>query len=161
MPPKELPPQTGEVMMTKGAVVAFGPGYLENTLQLIKESKGALENGLVLSCERIDDLIIPDGPVHNCLMIFFHRKPAHMDPGAWDTALLQGVDLRAFPPRRLGVADRTPEEPTVELVPAGDEMQLIVSWLRPLESAHIVRTARAIERSYVEHGGQYGHPDAA
>lgn len=155
MSPKELPPQTGELMMTKGAVVVFGPGYLENTLRLAKEAKGELEKALVLSCERIDDLIIPDGPVHNCLMIFFHRKPAQFDLGAWDTALLQGIDLRAFPPRRLGVADRTPEEPTVELVPAGGELQLIISWLRPLESAHIVRTARAIERSFLEHGGEY------
>lgn len=156
MAAKRLPPQTAELMLTKGAVVAFGPGYLENTLQLIKNTKGALENSLLLSCEKIDDLIIPDGPVHNCLMIFFHRKPARMDLGAWDTALLQGIDLRAFPPRRLGVPDRTPEEPTVELVPAGEELQLIVSWLRPLESAHIVRTARAIEASYLANGGGYG-----
>lgn len=146
--------------MTQGAVVIFGPGYLENSLRLIKAMKGTLEQTTLLSFERIDDVIIPDGPVLHCSMIFFHRKPAHMDLGAWDTALLQGIDLRAFPPRRLGVPDRTPEEPKTELVPAGgDEMQLILSWLRPLESAHIVRVARAIERSFLEHGGRYGAAD--
>lgn len=155
MPPKELPPRTAELMMTRGAVVAFGPGYLENSLQLAREMKGALEDMAFLSCERIGDLIVPDAPVLNCTMIFFHRKPAHMDAGAWDTALLQGVDLRAFPPRRLGVPDKTPEEPNVELVPAGGEMQLILSWLRPLESAHITRVARAVEDSYLRNGGAY------
>lgn len=155
MPPKELPAHVGELMTTQGAVLFFGPGHLANSLKLIEEMKSALEHTTFLSFEKIDDVVLPDGPVLNCTMVFFHRKPPHMDLGDWDTALLQGIDLRAFPPRRLGVPDKTPEEPTVELAPAGLEMQLILSWLRPLEAAHIVRVARAIERSYLEHGGEY------
>lgn len=155
MAAKELPPHVGELLMTRGAVVFFGPGHLANSVKLIEEMKETLEHTTFLSFEKIDDLIIPDGPVLNCTMVFFHHRPPHMDLGAWDTALLQGIDLRAFPPRRLGVPDKTPEEPTVELAPAGREMQLILSWLRPLEAAHIVRVARAIERSYLEHGGEY------
>lgn len=162
MPPKELPPQTGERMMRHGAVVIFGPDYLENSLQLLKEMKGALESIAVLSCEKIDDLRIPDGPVLNCTMIFFHRRPSHMDVGAWDTALLKGLDLSSRPPKGLGVGDQSPEEPTVELVPAGEgAMQLILAWLRPLELSHIVQTAREIERAYRENGGQYGKPPTA
>ncbi|MDD5305066.1 MAG: hypothetical protein PHS14_18360 [Elusimicrobia bacterium] len=156
MAQQELPPQTGERMIRHGAVVIFGPDYLENSLQLLKEMKEALTSTVVLSCEKIDDLAIPSGPVLNCTMIFFHRKPSHMDAGAWDTALLKGADLSSRPPKGLGVADQSPEEPKVELVPAGgDEMQLILAWLRPLESSHIVQAARAIERAYLENGGSY------
>lgn len=159
MPESDLPPQAAEIMLQNGAALLFGPSCLENSLQLINDLKGAIPDLAIFSCEAIDDLRLPDGPALNGSLIFFHRKPAHMDPGAWDTTLLRGIDLRSFPPRRLGVADRTPEEPTVELVPAGGaEMQLIVTWLRPLESGHLVRVARAIERSYREHGGQYHDP---
>ncbi|MDP3543029.1 MAG: hypothetical protein Q8T11_11245 [Elusimicrobiota bacterium] len=143
-------------MLQNGAVVLFGPSYLENSLQLVNGLKGAIPDLAILGCEKIADLRIPDGPLLNGSLIFFHRKPSHMDAGEWDSILLQGIDLRAFPPRRLGVGDRSPEEPTVELVPAGGaEMQLIVTWLRPLESGHLVRAARALERSYMEHGGQH------
>lgn len=156
MPAQDLPPQTGERMMTQGAVVLFGPDYLENSLLLAQEAKDATGSAAVLCCEKIDDLNIPDGPVLNCALIFFHRRPAHLDLGAWDTALLQGIDLRAVPPRGLGVADKTPEAPGVELVPVdGTETQLILTWLRPLESGHILRVARAIERSFLQHGGAY------
>ncbi len=156
MTPNDLPPQTAELMLQNGAVVLFGPDYLENSLQLANDLKGALPGLAIISCEKIDDLSIPDGPLLNGSLIFFHRKPAHLDAGAWDTTLLKGIDLRAFPPRRLGVGDRSPEEPTVELVPAGGaEMQLIITWLRPLESGHLMRVARAIEQSYREHGGRY------
>ena len=161
MAPLDLPPQTGERMMRHGAIVLFGPDYLENSLQLLKQMKGALDGLAVLSCEKIDDLVIPNGPVLNCTMIFFHRRPARMDVGAWDTALLKDVDLDSQPPKGLGVSDRSPEAPSVELVPVSEsEMQLIVAWLRPLESSHIVETARAIERTYLENGGQYGKPSA-
>jgi len=156
MPPKDLPPQTAELFLTRGAVVLFGPDYLDNSLQLINEMKGALDGIAVLSCEKIDDLRLPNGPVLNCSMIFFHRRPARMDVGAWDTALLEGVNLQSQPPKGLGVADQSPEMPNVELVPvSGDEMQLIVTWLRPLASNHIVETARAIERAFLEHSGRY------
>jgi len=122
--------------------------------------KDTLASTVVLSCEKIDDLRVPNGPVLNCSMIFFHRRPALMDVGAWDTALLEGVDLRSLPPKGLGVGDQSPEMPAVELVPvSGDEMQLIVTWLRPLASNHIVETARAIERAFLEHGGRYNESD--
>ena len=140
----------------RGAIILFGPDYLENSLLLIKQMKDALTSMAVLSCEKIDDLRIPNGPVLNCTLIFFHRRPSHMDAGAWDTALLKGVELRSQPPKGLGVTDTSPEEPTVELVPVDkDEMQLILAWLRPLESSHVVAAARAIERAYQEYGGQY------
>ena len=156
MPPKELPPQIGEIMLQRGALVLFGPGYLENALRLVEDLKGETPDIAIISCEKIDDVRIPDGPVLTGSLMFFHRKPAHLDAGAWDTVLLQGLDLRSMPPRRLGVPDRTPEEPAVELAAAGgDEMQLILTWLRPLESGHLVRIARAVERSYQEHGGLY------
>src|SRR5688500_18953195 len=125
MSPKKLPPQTAELMMLHGAAVLFGPDYHENTLQLIKMMKDRLGGLQILSCERIDDLIVPSGPVLACSMTFFHRMPAHMNPGTWDTALLKGVELASRPPKGLGVADQSPEEPRVELVPVGgDEMQL-------------------------------------
>lgn len=156
MTPNDLPPQAAELMLQNGAAVLFGPSYLENSLQLVQDLKGAIPDLALLGCEKVDDLRLPDGPLLNGSLIFFHRKPDHLDAGAWDTTLLQGIDLRSFPPRRLGIGDRSPEEPTVELVPAGGaEMQLIVTWLRPLESGHLVRVARAIERSYGEHGGQH------
>lgn len=155
---KELPPRVGEIMMTQGAAVLFGPDYLENTLLLTKE--GALEGLAVLSCEKIDDLRIPSGPVLACSMIFFHRVPSDMSFGSWEEALLKSVVLRSHPPKGLGVSDKSPEDPKVEFVRVGGkrEMQLILTWLRPLESSHLVQTARAIERSYLEHGGEYGKP---
>ena len=73
MAPKKLPPQVGEMMLLNGAVVAFGPDYLENSLLLLKQMKETLAGMAVLTCEKIDDLRIPSGPVLNCLMIFFHR----------------------------------------------------------------------------------------
>lgn len=157
---KELPPQVGEMMMMQGAVVVFGPDYLENTLLMIKEMKGALSDMAVLSCEKIDDLRIPSGPVLACSMIFFHRVPSEMTFGSWERALLKDVVLRSHPPKGLGVSDKSPEDPRVEFVEVGDEreMQLILTWLRPLESSHFVQTARAIERSYLDNGGQYGKP---
>lgn len=156
MPPKDLPPQTAELFLTRGAVVLFGPDYLANSLELINQMKGRLDGIAVLSCEKIDDLRLPNGPVLNCTMIFFHRRPARMDVGAWDTALLEGVELLSHPPKGLGVDDQSPEMPAVELVPVSDtEMQLIVTWMRPLASNHIVESARAIERSFVAHGGAY------
>ena len=162
MTPKDLPPQIGEMMLTRGAVVLFGPDYLENTLELLKQMKDALDGMAVLSCEKIDDLRIPNGPMLNCSMIFFHRRPAHMDAGNWDTALLKGVDLISQPPKGLGVDDQSPESPSVELAPvSADEMQLIVSWLRPLASNHVVEAARAIESAFLEHGGRYNEPDAS
>lgn len=159
MAPKELPPGTAEAMLKRGAVVLFGPDYLVNSLQLIEEAKETLGATVVLSCEKIDDLRIPNGPVLSCTMIFFHRRPAAADVGAWDTALLDGVELTAPPPKGLGVADQSPQLPAVELVPVGgDEMQLIVAYSRPLASAHIVHTARAIERAFLAHGGRYNDP---
>lgn len=159
MTPKELPPGTAEAMLKRGVVVLFGPDYLVNSIQLIKEAEETLGATVVLSCEKIDDLRIPNGPVLNCSMIFFHRRPAGMDVGLWDTALMDGVELRAMPPKGLAVADRSPQMPTVELVPVGgDEMQLILAYPRPLASAHIVHTARAIERAFLAHGGRYNEP---
>ena len=80
--------------------------------------------------------------------------------GSWETALLKGFDLSSQPPKGLGVSDKSPEEPKVEFVRVGGdrEMQLILTWARPLESSHCVQTARAIERSYLENGGQYVKP---
>lgn len=162
MTPKELPPGTADLLLTRGAVVLFGPDYLVNSLQLIKETKDTLGGVVVLSCERIDDLRIPNGPVLNCTMIFFHKRPAGMDVGAWDTALLHGhgLDLRSQPPKGLAVPDQTPEMPAVELVPVeGQDMQLILAWRRPLASSHIVHTARAIERAFLDNGGVYDEGD--
>jgi hypothetical protein len=152
---KELPPQVGEMMLTRGAVVVFGPDYLENTLLMFKELQGALAGRACLSCEKIDDLRIPSGPVLNCLMIFFHRVPSDMSFASWEEALLKGIVLRSHPPEGLGVSDKSPEDPRVQFVPVGGnrEMQLILTWLRPLESSHLVQTAQAIERSYLENGG--------
>jgi len=157
--PKKLPPQAAEMMMLHGAAVLFGPDYLENSLQLMKAMKDRLGGMQILSCEKIDDLILPSGPVLACSMTFFHRMPPHMNFGTWDTALLKGVELASRPPKGLGVADQSPEDPKVELIPVGgDEMQLVLAWLRPLEAAHIVLTARALERAYLEHGGLYPPP---
>lgn len=160
MAPKELPPQVGEMMLRQGAVVLFGPDYLENSLLLLKELKGALAGKAVLSCEKIDDLRIPRGPALNCVMIFFHRVPSDAALGSWEAALLKGVVPRSTPPQGLGVGDESPEDPTLEFAPAGEErkMQLTLTWARPLEASHIVRTARALERSYLENGGRYGGP---
>jgi hypothetical protein len=157
---KELPPQVGEMMMLQGAIVVFGPDYLENSLLMIKERKGALAGKAVLCCEKIDDLRIPSGPVLNSVMIFFHRVPSDMSFGSWESTLLKGVVLRSHPPQGLGVSDKSPEDPIVKFAPVGGEreMQLILTWLRPLESSHCVQAARAIEHSYLENGGQYGKP---
>ena len=144
--------------MTQGAVVIFGPDYLENSIELLKQMKGGLDGMAILSCERIDDLAVPEGPVLACSMIFFHRKPAHLTFGSWDTILLKNVDLTSEPPKGLGVPDKSPERPKVEMVPVGlDETQLIVTWVRPLEASHIVKAARALEHAYLENGGIY-HP---
>lgn len=155
---KDLPPQVSEMMLLQGAVVIFGPDYLENTLLMHKDLM--LAGKAVLSCEKIDDLRVPSGPVLNCVMIFFHRLPSHMTFGSWETALLKGIVLRSHPPKGLGVSDKSPEEPEVEFVSVGRkrEMQLILTWKRPLEASHCVQTARAIERSYLENNGQYGKP---
>lgn len=159
MAPKELPSQVGEMMLLNGAVVVFGPDYLENSLLMLEENKDALAGKAVLSCEKIDDLRIPAGPALNCLLIFFHRLPPGTSVSSWQSALLKGIDLGSRPPKGLGVADKSPEDPKVELVPAGDrEMHLILTWTRPLEATHFVETARALERSYLENGGQYGKP---
>lgn len=157
---KTLPPQVGEMMLLNGAVIVFGPDYLENSLLMINEMRAALAGKAVLSCERIDDLVIPSGPVLNCMMVFFHHLPSDISFGSWGSALLKGVVLRSHPPKGLGVSDKSPEDPTVECVQVGGdrEVQLILTWLRPLESSHFVQTARAIEHSYLENGGQYGKP---
>jgi hypothetical protein len=154
---KKLPSNVSEMMMMHGGVVVFGPDYLENSLLIIKEMKDALAGMAILSCEKIDDLRIPSGPMLACSIIFFHRMPSDMSSGEWGEALLKGVVLRSHPPKGLGVSDKSPEDPTVEFVRVGGkEMQLILTWLRPLELSHCVQTARAIERSYLENGGQYG-----
>ena len=159
MAPKDLPPKVAELMKFNGAVVLFGPDYLKNSLLVIEQYQHLLQSVAVLSCEKIDDLRVPDGPALNCSMTFFHRKPPAADFGVWDTALLKGVDLNSQPPQGLGVADKTPEAPEVELVPVdGREMQLILTWRRPLEASHIVKTARALERAYLANGGEYDPP---
>ncbi|MBI4060653.1 MAG: hypothetical protein HY403_04415 [Elusimicrobia bacterium] len=160
MAAKALPPQVGEAMLRRGAVVAFGPDYLDNSLLMRQELRETLEGKAVLSCEKIGDLLIPDGPMLNCAMIFFHRLPSSSTMGAWKAALLEGVALASQPPRGLEVEDASPEEPVVEWARAGgaDGLQLILTWFRPLESSHCVRTARALERSYLENGGRYGRP---
>ena len=159
MAPKNLPTIVGEQMLLQGAVILFGPDYLENSLLMLKQFKGALAGKAVLSCEKIDDLRVPGGPVLNCMMVFFHRVPDGATYMTWEKELLKDVALRSQPPKGLGVADRSPEEPKVELVPVNQkEMQLIVTWLRPLEANHLVQTARALERSYLEKGGRYGKP---
>lgn len=157
---KELPSEVSEMMMMQGGVVVFGPDYLENSLLMIKQLKGDLAGMAFLCCEKIDDLRIPSGPVLACSMIFFHRVPSAMSFGEWEDALLKRVVLRSHPPKGLGVSDKSSEDPRVEFVRVGGgrEMQLILTWLRPLESSHCVQTARAIERSYLEHGGQYSKP---
>jgi len=156
----QKPSPVGEMMMLHGAAVLFGPDYLKNSLQLLRELKGSSAGMAVLGAETIDELGLPNGPVLACSLIFFHRKPEGVDWGRWDTLLLENIELSSAPPKGLGVADRSPEAPTVELAPAGSggEMQLILLWKRPLEASHIVRTARAIERAYVENGGQYDKP---
>jgi hypothetical protein len=146
-------------MLLQGAVVLFGPDYLENSLLMLKELKGALAGKAVLSCEKIDDLRVPHGPALSCMMVFFHRVPDGTTYMTWEKELLKGLSLRSQPPKGLGVADQSPEEPTVELVPVNQkDMQLIVTWRRPLEASHFVQVARALERSYLENGGQYGAP---
>ncbi|MDO8757158.1 MAG: hypothetical protein Q7J64_04035, partial [Elusimicrobiota bacterium] len=119
-----LPPRISELMMLQGAVVILGPDYLENSVLLVKQMEEALSDMVVLSCEKIDDLRVPNGPVLACSLIFFHRMPPHMNFGSWDTALLKDVDLMSHPPKGLGVADKSPESPKVELVPAGDEREM-------------------------------------
>lgn len=147
MAPKELPPQIGEIMLRRGAVIVFGPEYLENSLLMLQEMKEALASKAVLSCEKIDDLRIPSEPMLNCLMIFFHRAPPHMTFASWESALLEGV----------GTSTQVSK---VEFVPMGGErdMQMILTWLRPVKSDLCVQTARAIERAYRENGGHYPKP---
>lgn len=160
MSPNEPPARLSEQMLLCGAVVFFGPDYLKNSLFMLKHLKGALAGMAVFSAEKIGDLVIPNGPVRAASMTFFHRKPAGADWGKWGTALLAHVELSSPPPKGLGVADRSPQTPAVELVPVdrAGEMQLILTWTRPLEASHLARTARAIEASYLENGGRYGKP---
>ena len=112
---RELPTAVSEMMMTQGAVVVFGPDYLENSLLMLKQAARELAGMAFLSCEKIDDLRIPSGPVLACSMIFFHRLPAAMSFGEWEEALLKRVELRSQPPKGLGVSDKSPENPSVNL----------------------------------------------
>jgi len=160
MTAKELPPHVKQTMVKQGAVIIFGPTYLNATLGMQQYCKGQL----VLSCERIDDLNIPCTLMRYCTMVFSHYLPdckgkgvTQNDLEAWKSELLEDIVFRAATPLDNVPAEFIFQEPTEKRI-VGDattnEILLIVSW-GPVESSHCVEVARSLERSYEKHGGYY------
>lgn len=157
---KELPPQVKERMLRQGAVIMFGPTYLHTTLEMQHHFEGKL----VLSCERIDDLNIPDTLMLSCFMVFCHYLPnckgrdvTENDFAPWERELLGDITFGSATP-----LDNVPEEDAFQEPReigfdrgvTANEILLFVSW-GPVESSHWVEKARSLERSYVKHGGYY------
>jgi hypothetical protein len=149
-------------MFEQGALLVFGPTYLNTTLEMQRQQDSRGE--LVLSCERIDDLNIPSTLMHHCVMVFSHYLPACKGRGVtdndletWRSELLGDVDFRAATPLDTVPAEFASEEPTDKRIvgdAATNDILLIVTW-GPVESSHCVNVARSLERSYQKHGGYY------
>jgi hypothetical protein len=163
MKPKDLPPEVKERMFSQGAVIVFGPTYLNTTLAMQEQLAGQL----VLSCERIDNLNIPSTLMLYCLMIFSHylpnckgRRVRDDDLQKWSSRFLKDITFRAATPLDTVPAEfasQEPEEKSLVGDETGDGVVLIVRW-GPVESSHCIEVARALERSYERNGGYYRIP---
>ncbi|HLJ64372.1 MAG TPA: hypothetical protein VKT70_09710 [Stellaceae bacterium] len=146
-----------KLMMREGALIIFGPHYLNATLQLVNGDN----QKAVFSCLRIDDVEVPDTLMINCALLFCHTLPwcvgrgvTRPDLAKWSTALLDGIILR--PQRVPGLEPDEIEEPSRKFVAdeTTDDVMLLIGW-GPVPSNHCVNIARALDRAYSKNGGKW------
>jgi hypothetical protein len=165
MPPATVPQQVVDMMLYRGAIIVFGPDYLEATVSLQKELQQQDSGGFAwLSCKRTDEISDPRTLMLFGMIVFAHYVPgcegravgrAELEP--WKNALLSGVVFRASKPLTNVPPDDADEEPKeIRLISnqTDNKVILLARW-GAVESNHCFAVARAIEQSYVRHGGYY------
>jgi len=138
------------LMAREGALIIFGPQFLEATAALVDASQN---RKAVFSAAKAAELAIPDGLMIDCSLIYAHsltwcrgRGVTPADLEEWKDELLKGI---AFKPASVpGLAPADIEAPYLKMT--GDattnDVLFLVSW-GPVPSKHCVDVALALERA--------------
>ena len=161
MTPKALPPETKDRMFREGATIVFGPAYERATEGITRTMKNPSQGQVLLGCERIADLDIPDTPMLWGMLVFAHVLPARSggpltneELQKWSGKLLEGISFKPQASQNIACATEEPEI-RFNADKGNTDILLTVTWTA-VESGHCVAVARALEQSYQKHGGQYG-----
>jgi len=140
-----------DLMARRGALVIFGPQFLEATAGLVDPRTN---DKAVFSAATAGELAIPEALMIECGLVFAHSvtwcrgrgvTPAELKE--WREKLLEGIALK--PASVPGLAPGDIEEPALDF--EGEEktndMVLLVHW-GPVPSRHVVDVAHAVERAY-------------
>ncbi len=139
-----------DLMARRGALIIFGPQYLQATMNLVNSTNGKA----VFSCAKIDDLSVPDGLMIDCSMVFAHsltwcrgRGVTAAELKDWNEKLLAGI---AFKPASVpGLSPADIDEPSLRFTAdeKTNDLLFLAQW-GPVPSRHIVEVARSLERAY-------------
>src|SRR3569832_872513 len=84
-------------MTRRGAVIVFGPQYLEATMNLV----GPSNQKAVFSAEKADQLAVPEGLMIECSLVFAHsltwcrgRGVTQPELKDWKNKLLDGITFK-------------------------------------------------------------------
>jgi hypothetical protein len=148
-------------MFREGAIIVFGPAYARATEGIMRTLKDPSQGQVLLGCERIADLDIPDTPMLWGMLVFAHVLPARTGGALtneelqqWSDKLLEGISLKPQASENIACVAEEPEI-RFNADKGNTDILLTVTW-NGVESAHCVAVARALEQSYQKHGGQYG-----
>jgi hypothetical protein len=139
-----------DLMARRGALVIFGPQYVEATMNLV----GKGNDKAVFSCDKIDELSIPDGLMIGCSMVFAHsltwcrgRGVTAVELKDWNEKLLAGIDFKPASVPGLSPADI--DEPSLRFTAdeKTNDLLFLAQW-GPVPSRHVVEVARSLERAY-------------
>jgi hypothetical protein len=139
-----------DLMTRRGAVIVFGPQFLEATMNLV----GPKNDKAVFSAEKADQLAVPDGLMIECSLVFAHSlawcrgrgvTPAELKD--WKNKLLDGITFK--PAVVPGLSPEDIEEPSYRFTAdeKTNDVLFLAQW-GPVPSRHCLEIARALERAY-------------
>lgn len=138
-------------MARRGALVVFGPQFLEATMNLVDAKRA---DKAVFSAAKADELTVPDGLMIECSLIFAHSLTWCRGRGVtkdelkdWKDKLLEGI---AFKPASVpGLEPEDIDEPSLRLTAdeKTNDVLFLAQW-GPVPSRHCVEVARALQRAY-------------
>lgn len=140
-----------DLMARRGALIIFGPQFLEATMTLVDPARG---DKAVFSAAKADELAIPDGLMIGCSLIFAHsltwcrgRGVTQAELADWKDQLLAGIEFK--PASVPGLAPEDIDEPALRFTADAqtNDLLFLAQW-GPVPAKHCLDVARSLERAY-------------
>lgn len=139
-----------DLMARRGALIVFGPQFLEATMNLV----GPSNDKAVFSAAKAEELAVPEGLMIECSLVFAHsltwcrgRGVTQAELKDWKDKLLAGITFK--PAIVPGLSPEDIDEPSYRFTAdeKTNDVLFLAQW-GPVPSRHVLEIARTLERAY-------------